>query len=261
MFSIKVVKAAGETKFVERGKEEVTLVATSAYEEGDRIVLEYFGEPRYFVFQADDAMGTALIYVKGNVDIIVPFGEARRGYSPKAFAGSCHYIYAPYAAKEEIVAYRNHALNVYDSHENINSFPHASANVETRNEAVFAARNAIDGVKANSSHGEWPYASWGINRDPNACLKIDFGREIETDKVIIYLRADFPHDNWWKEVTLAFSDGSAVTVNLKKLATGQEVTFEKRTVTWVEFKNLIKAETQSPFPALTQLEVYGTVVG
>ncbi len=43
MFSIKVVKAAGETKFVERGEEEVTLVATSAYEEGDRIVLEYFG--------------------------------------------------------------------------------------------------------------------------------------------------------------------------------------------------------------------------
>ena len=75
MFSIKVVKATGETKFVERGEEEVTLVATSAYEEGDRIVLEYFGEPRYFVFQADDAMGTALIYVKGNVDIIVPLGR------------------------------------------------------------------------------------------------------------------------------------------------------------------------------------------
>ena len=160
MFSIKVVKANGETKFVGRGEEEVTLVATSAYEEGDRIVLEYFGEPQYFVFQADDAMGAALIYVKGNVDIIVPFGEARRGYSPKAFAGNCHYIYARYATKEEIGAYRNQALNVYDSHENLNSFPHASANVETRNEAVFAARNAIDGVKANSSHGEWPYASW-----------------------------------------------------------------------------------------------------
>lgn len=145
-------------------------------------------------------------------------------------------------------------------YENNNSFPHASANVETRNEAVFAARNAIDGVKANSSHGEWPYASGGINRDPQACLKVDFGREIETDKVIIYLRADFPHDNWWKEVTLAFSDGSSVTANLKKLATGQEITFEKRTITWIEFRNLIKAETQSPFPALTQLEVYGTVI-
>jgi hypothetical protein len=30
-------------------------------------------------------------------------------------------------------------------------------------------------------------------------------------------------------------------------------------VTWVEMKNLIKAENESPFPALTQLEIYGTV--
>lgn len=260
MFSIKVLKADGETKFVARGEEEAYLVAASAYEEGDRIALEYCGEPRYFVFQADDAMGAALLYVKGNVEVKVPFGETARGYSPKAFAGSCHYIYARLAADEEVYTYRNQALNIYDSHENINSYPHASANVETRNEAVFAARNAIDGIKANSAHGEWPYASWGINRDPEACLKIDFGHAVETDKVVVYLRADFPHDNWWKEITLTFSDGSTVTGNLKKLATGQTITFKKRTVNWVEMKNLIKAETESPFPALTQLEVYGSVV-
>lgn len=260
MFSIKVLKANGETKFVAHGEEEVYLAVASSYEEGDRVLLEYCGAPRYFVFQADDAMGAALILVKGNVEVKVPFGEARRGYSPKAFAGSSHYIYARFAAQEEIDAYRNQALNVYDSRENTSSYPHASANVETRNEAVFAARNAIDGVKANSAHGEWPYASWGINRDPEACLRIDFGQEIETDKVVVYLRADFPHDNWWKEITLAFSDGSTVTGNLKKLATGQTISFEKRTVTWVEMKKLVKAEAESPFPALTQLEVYGKVV-
>ena len=82
MFSVKVLKANGETKFVGRGEEEVYLVATSKYEEGDQIILEYSGEPRYFVFQADDAMGPALIFVKGIVQVKVPFGEARRGYSP-----------------------------------------------------------------------------------------------------------------------------------------------------------------------------------
>ena len=56
MFSLKVLKANGETKFVERGEREAYLVATSAYEEGDRVVLEYSGEPKYFMFQADDAM-------------------------------------------------------------------------------------------------------------------------------------------------------------------------------------------------------------
>lgn len=47
MFSLKVLKANGETKFVERGEREAYLVATSAYEEGDRVVLEYSGEPKY----------------------------------------------------------------------------------------------------------------------------------------------------------------------------------------------------------------------
>jgi hypothetical protein len=163
------------------------------------------------------------------------------------------------AAGYEIYAYRNLALNIYDNHENSTSFPHATANVETRNEAVFAARNAIDGIKANSSHGQWPYTSWGINRNPDALIRVDFGTEVEVDKAVIYLRADFPHDNWWNEVTLEFSDGSTLKANLVKTHEAQEVCFEKRKVAWVEMKNLIKAENESPFPALTQLEIYGKI--
>ncbi len=260
VFSIKVLKNDGETKFVARGEREVCLVVTSAYEEGDRIVLEYAGAPQYFRFQADDALGAALLYVTGNVEFHVPFGERKTGYSPKAFSGDCHYIYACIASAQEIYGYRNQALNVYDNHENTNSYPHASANVETRNEAVFAARNAIDGVCANSAHGQWPYTSWGINRNPDAVFKLEFGHPVELDKTVIYLRADFPHDNWWKEITIAFSDGSTLTAPLDKRADGQEICFEKRVVTWIELRNLIKAEQESPFPALTQIAVYGTVV-
>ncbi len=259
MVSIKVLKADGETKFVERGDREAYLVATSEYGEGDRIVLEYAGEPKYFWFQADDALGEALILVTGNVEFKIPFGEAKTSYSPKSFSGTSHYLHVREAAEYEIYAYRNLALNVYDNHENNTSYPHASANVETRNEAVFAARNAIDGVKANSSHGQWPYTSWGINRNPDALIRIDFGNKVEVDKAVIYLRADFPHDNWWNEVTLEFSDGTSIKAQLKKTHEAQEICFDKRTVTWVEMKNLIKAENESPFPALTQLEVYGKV--
>lgn len=257
MFSLKVLKANGETKQVERGEKEVCMVVSSAYKEGDRVVLEYAGEPSFFIFQADDAMGEALIYVKGNVEIKVPFGELKDGYSPKAFTGDVHYVYARLASEEEIYAYRNQALNVYDDHDNENSYPHASANVETRNEAVFAARNAINGVKANRAHGQWPYTSWGINRNPDAALTIDFGHEVELDKAVIYLRADFPHDNWWKQVTLAFSDGSEETFTLTKTGEGQSFSFAEKRVTWVILKNLIKAETESPFPALAQIELYG----
>lgn len=81
-------------------------------------------------------------------------------------------------------------------------YPHASANVETRGEMVFAAKNAIDGLKANSFHGEWPYTSWGVNRDPEAAWRLDFGRTVELDEAVFYLRADFPHDAWWKSAAL-----------------------------------------------------------
>ena len=35
-------------------------------------------------------------------------------------------------------------------------------------------------------------------------------------------------------------------------------TFEKKTVEWLKLGELIKADDPSPFPALTQIEVYGT---
>ena len=38
---------------------------------------------------------------------------------------------------------------------------------------------------------------------------------------------------------------------------GHVLTFPEREVTWVELCNLIKAEDPSPFPALSQIEVYG----
>lgn len=68
-------------------------------------------------------------------------------------------------------------------------YPHATANVETRGESVFAAKNAIDGVRANRSHGEWPYESWGINMQDDAAMKLDFGdRYCRQDHVVHQIR-------------------------------------------------------------------------
>ena len=74
----------------------------------------------------------------------------------------------------------------------------------------------------------------------------------------MYLRADFPHDSWWTKATITFSDGSAMELGLKKTDSAQEFCFEPKTVRWLELSHLIKAEDASPFPALTQIEVYGT---
>ena len=190
----------------------------------------------------------------------IPFDEKKTSYNPKAFAGDIHYLYIRKARPEEWEGCRNLALNPMDQHGDRGCFPHAWANVETRGEAVFAARNAIDGVTANASHGAWPYESWGINRREDAEWRLDFGRTVKADKIIVYLRADFPHDNWWTEGKVTFSDGTEMILPLEKGGHGQEFCFEPKQIEWLTFSDLKKADDPSPFPALTQFEVYGTEV-
>ena len=257
VLALKVLDKNDKTICVSSGEDFVSLVCTAEYKEGDRIVLETSEKNIHVFLQVDDALGAAMCYVTDNVSYYVPFGEKRICYSPKVFSGNRHYLYARIAREDEVAAYRNLALNVCDQHCDVPCFPHATANVETRGESVFAAKNAIDGVRANLSHGEWPYESWGINRRDDAEMTVDFGRLVETDKVVLFTRADFPHDNWWKQVTLSFSDGSEIVWELSKSSLGQVLAFEPKKITWVRLSNLIKADDPSPFPALSQIEVYG----
>jgi len=257
--SIKIIDANGNVLAQNTERDEVHLVYKAPYQAGDRIVITTSDVNRNLKVQVDDALGPAWLYVtKQALTYYIPFGEKRCSYSPKVFTGNAHLLWARAATKEEIKEYKNLALNVMDQHEAVGSYPHATANVETRGEAVFAARNAIDGVRENRSHGEWPYQSWGINRQDDARLHLDFGRKVLIDKIVLYTRSDFPHDNWWKQVSLEFSDGSELQWNLQKSEKAHILKITKREVTWLDLCRLIKSEDPSPFPALTQIEVYGT---
>ncbi len=260
VLALKVLDKNGKTICVSSGEDYVSLVCTAEYAEGDRIVLETSEKNIHVILQVDDAMGPAFVYITDNVSYQIPFGEKRICYSPKVFYGSRHYLYVRTAREDEIKGYRNLALNVCDQHGETNCYPHAQANVETRGESVFAARNAIDGVCENRSHGEWPYESWGINMREDAYMSVDFGHEVETDKIVLYTRSDFPHDNWWRQVTLTFSDGTSIEWDLEKSSLPHILEFGKKRITWVRLGNLIKADDPSPFPALSQIEVYGTIV-
>lgn len=257
-YTIKIMDKNNRVLREESGEEYAGLVYDETYREGDLIQIETSVKNCYVVWQADDALGPALCYLtESKIVYEVPFGEKKIPYSPKSFSGDRHYLYVRTAREEETKAYGNLALNVYDQHGDRGCYPHASANVETRGEAVFAARNAIDGVCENRGHGEWPYASWGINRREDAEMKVDFGREIETDKILLYTRADFPHDNWWRQVKMEFSDGSVLVWDLEKSVRPHEICFESKKITWVRLYELLKADDPSPFPALSQIEVYG----
>ena len=249
----------GQIKAEAAGTERAVLVYDGLYEEGD--VLHMTGEPGFVVAQLEDSMAETYGYLSGEFRLEIPFGEKKISYSPKAFTGDRHLLWVRRAAEEEIQARRNLARNVLDSHDNQGFFPHASANVETRGESVFAARNAIDGCCANDCHGRWPYQSWGINRDPDAALRLDFGRTVRLDRLVFTLRADFPHDSWWNRCTVRFSDGSELEPAFVKTGERQSIDFTPRTVEWLIVEKLIKdPEDPSPFPALTQLEAWGTEV-
>ena len=259
LLKLKILDTDGQTLMTAPGAAQVSLVYMNAYKPGDRVALEIGTPGQYVVIQFEDTMAPVLVYVvKREINFHISFDEQAITYSPKSFAGSCHIIRAHFATKEEIAARRNLAFNPYDERGDTGFYPHASANVETRGEAVFAARNAIDGVYENDAHGTWPYQSWGINRDPNAALTLDFGRTVLLDELRLTLRADFPHDSWWTQATVEFDDGSREVLDLQKTAASQTFAIEPRTVKSLKLFELKKADDPSPFPALTQIEAWGT---
>ncbi|GHU25209.1 hypothetical protein FACS1894164_13840 [Spirochaetia bacterium] len=257
-FSIQIIDSDGRVKAEAVGEEIVHLVYLDAYTEGDSISASC-GENAFVIMQMEDSIQPVYGFLKGVFRLKVPFGEKRESYSPKSFIGNQHLLWIREASESERAQYRNMALNPLDNHENSAFFPHVVANVETRGESVFAARNAIDGNTANKSHGPWPYESWGINCQDDAEITIHFGRVVEIDRLLITLRSDFPHDNWWKEATITFSDGSIFKPHFSKTALPQEFKLDSvQKIEWLKMSNMKKDEAvSSPYPALTQIEVFG----
>lgn len=228
------------------------------YREGDQIILRSTRSGFFAELALDDSMPRSVVYVSGTQYVFeVPCGEKHLAYSPKSFSGALHLLSARLLTPEETQLRRNLACNPYDWAGLTEAYPHASANIETRGEACFAARNVIDGIYANHFHGEWPFQSWGINRRADAQLRIDFGREVCVDELRLTLRCDFPHDNYWVQASVRFSDQSEETLSLVRSPLPQAFRFSSRSIRWLVLERLIPSEDPSPFPALTELEVWG----
>ena len=230
------------------------------FENGDVLRVAVDQADVFLVVKFDETLESTLVYLtEKKWRYRVPLGDGD-GESQSAFAfkGKAHYVSVRKAFDYEISQYRNLAFNPHDQKEAVGVYPHAVANVETRNDSTFFAKNVLNGMYANLSHGPYPYQSWGINRQADAQITVAFGRAVEVDGVGLVLRADFPHDSYWEEVTLKFSDGSVEVLETKKCGQIQKFNFAKRVVDSVTLMNLKKADDESPFPALTEFEVYGT---
>jgi len=151
--------------------------------------------------------------------------------------------------------YRNVALNPRDVQGYARSWPHASSNSEYHNMPAFAARNTINGRTENTGHGG-KFPSWGPHKLKGLWWKVDFGRLVEIDKVTLYIRADFPHDDYWHSATIEFSDGTKESIIIRKTTGPQEFKFAKRIVSSLRFTDLVEAEPLG-WCGFTEVQVWG----
>lgn len=238
----------------------VLTIKDYVYQEGDWLFVQCSGTGYpFFVVQLEETLAPTLLYIPGGEwSYEIPLQDSeRRAMIDTAFLSHRHHLMVRRAYEFEVTQYQNLSFNSYDQKEFTGAYPHASANVETRDEVVFFAKNAIDGKYGNLSHGSYPFTSWGINQQSDAELMIDFGRVVEVDWIQFLFRGDYPHDSYWTEVTLEFSgDRTIQSITTNSLAF-QEIRFPMIQTKYIKFKNLKKNHDQSPFPALSQIEIFG----
>lgn len=260
------VRIAGpETASASSKPASAVLVLEREYQPGDRIML---GGPKRVAVRVDESMPECLIFLPGSSQGLatyeIPYGREERqtgsAYAPESFAGKSHRVVMRTLTKKEITGYRNLALNPCDARvmesQSVQFFPHASTNSVSRSLFDFEARNAIDGATQNGHHGIWPYQSWGPQLRTDLWWQVDFGRPVELNKIRLMVRADFPHDSFWKSADVEFSDGSRVPIQIGSSAGFQQFSFRKRRVTWLRLTNLAPADP-SKWCSFIEVEAWG----
>ena len=263
ILSLKLIAENGDVKFKAYG-EEIDVRYNGVYEMGDkwRIELEYC---EFIRVQLDETLAESIVYVPdGTFEFPIPFDYHRNAcYGKIAFSGDDHRIKVSEPTDAEVYEERCISLNSHDMHNVPKYFPHAVANFVTREDPCFFERNAIDGVTDNEGHGPYPFHSWGGGLREDLEFEVHFGTPVEVSRAIIHLRADFPHDTYWKEADLEFSDKSRVHVDLQGTSAGQEFEFEPRVTEFVRLTGLKQQRLEDgslSFAALSQFSIYGKYI-
>ena len=276
MLTLKIFASDGKLKFEQSGM-NIDTTYNGLLQEGDKIRVS-LSNCEFIAVQLDPTMKESIVWVPNkSFDFIVPTAhQLRMGYDPMAFKGEEHHIVVREPEDDEIYGYRNLALNSHDRHAQVKFYPHASANFVTREDPCFYERNAIDGVMNNQGHGAFPYHSWAGGARNDLEFFLDFGREVEIDKLVFFLRADFahdpktgiPHDSYWKNIDIEFSDGEIINGEFvldgsdlnPKNSEGVTVSFEKKKTKSIHLFNFTQVTEILSFAALSQLEVYGNII-
>ncbi len=144
---------------------------------------------------------------------------------------------------------RNLAVNedAYTYH--LRSYPRATANSHYRYRPEYSPSRVIDGQRAGDGY-------WRPARRTDLWLMVEFGREVETERVVIVLHQNRGQDKTWTRAVLEFSNGERVAVELKNTSEPQEFTFSKQKCAWIKL-----VDFRERFPlvdnGIVEFEIYG----
>jgi len=260
ILNLKVLSENGEVKLRAYGS-EIDVRYFGEYAEGDKIRIE-LSDTEFVKLRLDETLAESIVYVPDGVfEFLIPFKNERTYcYARGAFSGDSHRLVAGELTEAEIYGEREISLNSHDRHNVPKYFPHAVANFVTREDPCFFERNAIDGITENRGHGSYPYHSWGGGLREDLEFEVRFGCETLVSSVVIFIRADFPHDTYWKEAEIEFSDKTKLPIKLTKTAEGQKFEFEPKTTEYVKltgFKQQRLEDGSLSFAALSQIQING----
>ena len=204
MIEIKILSADGQEKFSYKAA-EIDTTYNGEYCEGDKIIIRK-ADTEYLKIQLDETLAESIIFSPlSTIEFPVPTGALKNGYDDNAFCGNSHRIKLSEPSNEEKYGARKISLNSHDIRGQKKYFPHAYANLVTREAVCFFERNAIDGITENKGHGNYPYHSWAGGAREDLEYFIDFGTLVEVEKLVFYLRADFPTIHIGKVSTLSLT--------------------------------------------------------
>ncbi len=252
------IKFEGSNTYEATGKGMATLNVAAKYKDGDKITVKLPEGEKYMFIGLSAKAGEMLVYVP-NGTWTYEFKGVSNAY-PGAMNNAATYSYrenvitARIPTEDELEKTRNLAANIYDLSAGTGGFPHVTTSSAATG-AQFEGRNAIDGFNVtNSAANKWPNNAWKPSTsDKSIEIKIDFGRKVVVDELVIFATNDATH---FVTATAVLSDGTTIELNLHKTGDGMHFDLGGKTVESITLKNFVKADSAKD-AAISEIQVYG----
>lgn len=240
------------------GKGIVTLYTSTSYKNGDSVKITLPEGEHYVALCLSSRVGESILYTKGSeitlslraLDSCFP-NTVKPGLGVTYKKNS---ITVRLVSEEELAKTHNLARNSYDTSSLTDVYPHISSSAVKDGGDVYAARNIIDGFSSNKGAGNYPNQSWQPQTIDNTTeLKIDFGREVTVDELIIVARRA-SGDSYFNRLTITFSDGTSMKINLSDSDDAQHIDIGGKTTESITFTDF---EAAGSVAAISEISVMG----